>query len=213
MISPNKNSILENIRKNLGRNPGYPIPSVPPPLPPRKINSIEAEIDTLIHEINLLSGEAIRMTPAGLFTSLSNLVETESIKKAMVWDTPCIKSLNIQDGLVKNGVEIVPIDSSKHKLAECDLGITEVDYALPDTGTLCLLSDKEKPRTVSLLPRVHLAIVKPENLRPDIHQVLEESKGTGYLVFITGPSRTADIELTVALGVHGPQKLYAWIIS
>jgi LUD domain len=80
-------------------------------------------------------------------------------------------------------------------------------------GTLVLKSSFEKPRAVSLLPRVHLAIVRPEMLRADMHQVFTESKNDNYLVFITGPSRTADIELTVTLGVHGPKNLYVWVIG
>ena len=95
----------------------------------------------------------------------------------------------------------------------CDLGITESDYLLPETVTLVLRSSAEKPRAVSLLPRVHLAIVRPEMLRPDMHQVFAEAKDGNYLVFITGPSRTADIELTVTLGVHGPKNLYVWMME
>ena len=80
--------------------------------------------------------------------------------------------------------------------AQCDLGITEADYLLSETGTLVFKFVAERPRAVSLLPRVHLAIVRPELLRADMHQVFAEAKDSRYLVFITGPSRTADIELT-----------------
>ena len=98
-------------------------------------------------------------------------------------------------------------------MAQCDLGVTEADYLLPETGTLVLRSSAEKPRGVSLLPRVHLAVVRPEMLRADMHQVFAEAKDSHYLVFITGPSRTADIELTVTLGVHGPKNLYVWMVN
>jgi L-lactate dehydrogenase complex protein LldG len=50
-------------------------------------------------------------------------------------------------------------------------------------------------------------------LRPDMHQVFAEAKDSNYLVFITGPSRTADIELTVTLGVHGPKNLFTWVVQ
>jgi L-lactate dehydrogenase complex protein LldG len=98
-------------------------------------------------------------------------------------------------------------------MALCDLGVTEADYLLPETGTLVLKSSAQTPRAVSLLPHIHLAIVRPEMLRADLHQFFTESKAHHYLVFITGPSRTADIELTVTLGVHGPKMLYVWMIG
>ena len=91
-------------------------------------------------------------------------------------------------------------------------GITEADLLLPETGTLVLRSSSEKSRAVSLVPRVYLAIVRPEILRVDMRQVFAEAKDSTYLVFITGPSRTADIELTVTLGVHGPKNLYVWVV-
>jgi len=110
-------------------------------------------------------------------------------------------------------VELVSPNANKHEMGLCDLGITEADYLLPETGTLAMHSSTEKPRAVSLLPRVHLAIVRPEMLRLDMHQVFAEAKDGNYLVFITGPSRTADIELTVTLGVHGPKNLYVWMMD
>jgi L-lactate dehydrogenase complex protein LldG len=88
-----------------------------------------------------------------------------------------------------------------------------VDFALPETGTLALLSSPERPRVVSLLPRVHLALLLPSVLRADMHQVFAEAKHEPYLIFITGPSRTADIELTVTLGVHGPRQLHVWVME
>ena len=109
-------------------------------------------------------------------------------------------------------MDLVSPNADKHEMAKCDLGITEADFLLPETGTLVLRSSAEKPRAVSLLPRVHLAIVRAEMLRADMHQVFAEAKDKNYLVFITGPSRTADIELTTTLGVHGPKNLYVWMV-
>ena len=130
-----------------------------------------------------------------------------------MWSTERLAELGIADSLRELGVEIIPGTADKHALAQADLGVTEADFALPETGTLGLLSSPEKPRSVSLLPRVHLAIVHPRVLRADLHQVFAEMKSQGYLILITGPSRTSDIELVVTIGVHGPQRLYVWVIA
>jgi len=66
---------------------------------------------------------------------------------------------------------------------------------------------------VSLLPRIHLAIVRPLALRADLSQAFAEVKHDGYFVFVTGPSRTSDIELTLTIGVHGPQALHVWAME
>jgi L-lactate dehydrogenase complex protein LldG len=130
-----------------------------------------------------------------------------------VWETPRLKLLGIAETLNALGVELVSPNADKYEMATCDLGVTEAEYLLPETGTLVLQSSAGKPRAVSLLPRVHLAIVGPEMLRADMHQVFAEARERHYLVFITGPSRTADIELTVTLGVHGPRNLYVWMMG
>jgi L-lactate dehydrogenase complex protein LldG len=76
-----------------------------------------------------------------------------------------------------------------------------------------LRSSPERARVVSLLPRVHLAILTPAALRADLHQVFAEVKHDPYCVLVTGPSRTSDIELTLTLGVHGPKSLYVWLLE
>lgn len=98
-------------------------------------------------------------------------------------------------------------------VASCELGVTGVDAALPETGTLVLTTSPERPRVVSLLPRVHLAILTGEALRADLRQAFADIRQEGYSVLITGPSRTADIELTLTLGVHGPKALYVWVLE
>ena len=110
--------------------------------------------------------------------------------------------------------------TSETDLASADIGITGADFAIAETGTLVLLSGPQQPRLTSLLPPVHIAILKRENIVADIH-VLFERLGKFYesydklcscISFITGPSRTADIELNLTLGVHGPGRAIVIIV-
>lgn len=207
------NPVLENIRRSLTRTP-HPTPNLRPViLNPRLPESVDSETERFLSEVNKLSGKAESLKSSNIFSALQNLVAEQNIRKATVWNTPRLNQLQITNYLSSLGVELISPNSNKHTLAQCDLGITEADYLLPETGTLVLKSSEERPRAVSLAPRVHLAIVRPTMLRADLHQVFAEAKDSHYLVFITGPSRTADIELTVTLGVHGPKNLYVWMID
>jgi L-lactate dehydrogenase complex protein LldG len=180
---------------------------------PRVPESADSEIESFLNEIKKLSGVSQRISPNGIAGALNALVAEEHIRKASVWDTPHLKQLDIASSLRSLGVELVSPNANKHDMALCDLGITEADYLLPETGTVVLRSSAQKPRAVSLLPRIHLVIVRPAMMRADMHQVFAEARDSHYLVFITGPSRTADIELTVTLGVHGPKQLHVWMMD
>jgi L-lactate dehydrogenase complex protein LldG len=213
------NPIIDNIRHSLGHTApisspqGAPLSLRPAIYPSRGPESTDSEMERFLNEIKLLSGVGQRIAPAEIAQALRTLVSECNVRKATLWHTLLFEKLGIQTTLLDLGVDVVSPIASKHEMALCDLGITEADFLLPETGTIVLRSSAERPRGVSLLPRIHLAIVRPEMLRADMHQVFAEAKDSHYLVFITGPSRTADIELTVTLGVHGPKALHAWVLT
>jgi L-lactate dehydrogenase complex protein LldG len=207
------NPVIENIRRALGRTAQNLLSPRPVIYEPRQPVSMDAEAELFLDEVKKLSGVSQKLSPSDIDSALEALVREQSVRKATTWETPHLRQLGITEILNSLGVELIHPNADKHEMALCDLGITEADFLLSETGTLVLRSSAEKPRAVSLLPRIHLAIVRPEMLRADMHQVFAEAKDQHYLVFITGPSRTADIELTVTLGVHGPKSLYVWMIS
>jgi L-lactate dehydrogenase complex protein LldG len=193
------------------RAPLSPVPSSAR-IAPRVAGEADAEIDMLFEEIRKLSGVARRIADRDeLQTALQELVEKEKIIKATHWETREMMELGIVEMLDTLGVQIVPMNADKYQLAECELGITGVDAALAETGTLVLRTTSDHRPIVSLLPRVHLAIMRPLALRADLHPVLAEVKHDRHLVFVTGSSRTSDIEKTLFLGVHGPKSLYVWV--
>ena len=207
------NPVIENVRRSLGRTAQSTLAPRPVIYESRLPESIEAESSHFLDEVGKLSGVGQKLSSADMDTTLQSLIQEQGIHRATVWETPYLRQLGITEILNSLGVELISPNADKHDMALCDLGVTEADYLLPETGTLVLCSSKLKPRAVSLLPRIHLAIVRPEMLRADMHQVFAEAKDGNYLLFITGPSRTADIELTVTLGVHGPKNLYVWMLE
>ena len=211
-----REEILAKVRASLGRGPGSPVAPVPPTarVKSRTPGPLDAEIEQLFIEIGKLNGTTRRLVSKDdLKSALADLVKAEAVKKATCWTTPDLTTSDVAGILEALGVKIVSPQADKHLVAECELGVTGVDAALPETGTLLLRSSPERPRVVSLLPRVHLAILRRTVLRADLHQAFAEAKDAGYCVLVTGPSRTSDIELTLTLGVHGPKSLYAWLLD
>jgi L-lactate dehydrogenase complex protein LldG len=111
----------------------------------------------------------------------------------------------------------------REEAARAPLGITGVDWALAETGTLILATGPGRPRSTSLLPDTHVAVFGPGHLVESLEQVgllleaLHADGGVGVrggmINFITGPSRTADIELTLTRGVHGPKEVHAVFVD
>jgi len=95
---------------------------------------------------------------------------------------------------------------------ELDVGITGASAGLAESGSIVLMSGKGRPRMVSLIPLVHIVLLARSTIVPSLsHWVAANSdaaRETSNLVVITGPSRTADIEQELNLGVHGPKHLH-----
>ncbi len=121
--------------------------------------------------------------------------------------------------------ELVKVARSelRNSFIDADMGITGANVAIADTGTLVIVSNEGNGRLVSTLPPVHVAILGVEKIVPTLDdasavlKVLSKSatgqKMTSYVSFITGPSRTADIELSLTIGVHGPGELHIVLLD
>ena len=106
--------------------------------------------------------------------------------------------------------------SFRERVAGCDLGIVEADAGIAATGTLAVIGTPESPNSLTLLPPSNLIIINADRMRPDLAATVAaigaESFTSRRVALITGPSRTADIEKMIVIGVHGPKKLYALAI-
>jgi L-lactate dehydrogenase complex protein LldG len=138
-------------------------------------------------------------------------------------DGPELEALNLE-GCLPEPVRVAvwnrePGDNWKERAAEADFGVVYADYAAAYTGSITVLSDAGKGRSVSLLPTVLMVIIPIERLKTRLGEILGDfdRTGTGALPagihFISGPSRSADIENDLTIGVHGPGIVYALIIG
>jgi len=105
--------------------------------------------------------------------------------------------------------------ASAEELFDCQIGITCAQWAIAETGTLVLESAREYNRLNSLVPERHICIIDAGNIKATMGEVLSvvSQQLSPTVTFITGPSRTSDIELTLAIGVHGPGELYAIVVE
>jgi len=114
-------------------------------------------------------------------------------------------------------IEIIR-DGLLEKTSGIDVGVTYADYGIAETGTLVVDSKSEDLRLATMITNIHVAILPASKIREtsldltaEMNEILEKS--AGYMAFITGPSRTADIERILALGVHGPLELHILIME
>lgn len=110
-----------------------------------------------------------------------------------------------------------PLGEQKDDVFNTDCGITCSAGGIAETGSVVLIPSPEEPRLLSLAMPIHLAIVERSRLFPTLADYIESGEYQqalpSNLVLATGPSRTADIELVLALGVHGPREQWVALIG
>jgi L-lactate dehydrogenase complex protein LldG len=109
-------------------------------------------------------------------------------------------------------------DGMRNHLAGIDIGFTMADYGIGETGSLVINSSSEELRLATMVSEIHVAVIPKSRIRATAEELYDEIKGfqsqkPNYLAFITGASRTADIERVLALGVHGPLELHILILE
>lgn len=119
--------------------------------------------------------------------------------------------------LIDLDLDEVAVTPSAADVFSFDIGISGAQAGIAETGTLLLDSSRERHRLVSLVPPVHIAILNASQMVTTLSDALslmrKDEQVSPIITLVTGPSRTADIELTLAIGVHGQQELYVVIRS
>ncbi|ADW16565.1 protein of unknown function DUF162 [Desulfobulbus propionicus DSM 2032] len=150
-------------------------------------------------------------TPAEALDFLVTLLRAEGVadqpgQGAVVADSPFLNAIDRQQ---LDAIAGLHFEVTRQRAADAKVGISQVDWALADTGTLVQDATAIDKRLVSTLPTIHVAVIATSGLLPDMPAWLAEvqPQNTGYIAMITGPSRTADIERVLTIGVHGPERL------
>lgn len=172
-------------------------------------------LDRFRQSLEAVGGHCIVVAgEAAAAEAVQGIVERVQARRIAISDSPLVSCL-LQPPAAE--VEVMN-DAAKSDLFRCDLGITGAQWAIAETGTLVLESDLERHRLASLVPPVHVAIIEAQRIRQTLGEVLQAVAEKGQdlsrtITFITGPSRTSDIELTLAIGVHGPAELHVIVLE
>ena len=154
---------------------------------------------------------------------LEDILKKRKIKDLLYGpETPISEALqqkwqNAADGLPELVPYDVDIEEIKERVFNVEAGITSTRGGIAETGALILWSSEEEPRLMSLVPPIHIAILQADKIYNSLLEVMQKENWSAGMptnaFLISGPSKTADIELVLAFGVHGPKELIVLLID
>jgi L-lactate utilization protein LutC len=228
-----RNAILGSIREHLATSApfdavhaegdhkmGTPLPELAVQASPLINGDAVSLIEIFNKNLSAVGGHSVVARNEAEIVAALNLIISDLQKTRLrgrriaLSDDPVLDRLIGQIGVYVDEITTSPTAA---ELFDYDVGISTAQAAIAETGTLLLESEAERHRLVSLVPPVHIAIVDAADICLTLAEALAAvGRGTDLsptITLITGPSRTADIELTLAIGVHGPQELYVIIYA
>lgn len=179
-----------------------------------------AQFKSLLEAVH---GEVLVAGPDHWADRLAERLIQGGIKRLLINDQ-CMEEQQLRQALAKRSPELrslaydQPIEAWKHDLfTTIDAGFTVADCAVAATGSLVLKSSALKPRTQSLVPPIHVALVHADKIHPRLIDAALAENWAGSLptnlVLVSGPSKTSDIQQTTAYGAHGPRELIVMVVS
>jgi L-lactate dehydrogenase complex protein LldG len=151
-------------------------------------------------------------------------------KQVVAWKHPMLESLDLEMRLKEISVPVFFTEFGnqeekgllRKKITKAFIGVTSADFCLADSATLVMKTRPDQARSVSLAPSIHVAVIPLEIIIADLNELYAILKNdpahkkeglTCCMTFITGPSKTADIEAIMVYGVHGPREVYLYVIT
>ncbi|WP_339165203.1 lactate utilization protein C [Siminovitchia sp. FSL W7-1587] len=176
-------------------------------------------VEVLKEQCLLVHTEVIETNKAGLGAALKEAIDRSEAKTVVTWDDPRFAEFGLDEVLNGADYEVFEWDSNDRDAGiaaaeRADVGITFSDMTLAESATVVLFSGEGKGRSVSLLPTNYIAVIPKSTIVPRITQAAAEIDrriAAGETIascvnFISGPSNSADIEMSLVVGVHGPVK-------
>lgn len=218
-----RGAFLDRVRQPLGRVAGQTI--VPAPVVDPRLARLAGPDDDLIamftQRAAAVGMQVERSTSDNLITRLHTLLQEHEVRRLATAVGTIPQALELNNLLRRRGYDVIDWRAFEGMDEQFDLdaGITDVHAALAETGTLVCCTDAGHGRGLSLLPPLHIAIVRGRDILPDMLDYWQRVAGLSprelpsSQVFITGPSKTADIEGILITGVHGPGKVIVLVVE
>ena len=222
-----RNAFLERVRQAAQRGRTYRVHLDDVPDDVGYVGAGTDKCAALAAEVNAVGGEAVVFDhPDEVAGALDQLLNQYKPDSALLWQHPLLDQLEVGGLLDAAGVpwfdyarlNELDADAQRQAMLAAGVGISSVNFAVGETGTLAVCSEPGRERVVSLLPPVHIAIVAATQIVSDLFDVFRELASVAFddlpsnLAFITGPSKTGDIELQLTTGVHGPGNWHVLIL-
>jgi L-lactate utilization protein LutC len=211
--------VMTKVRRALGRSAPLAVAPVPPALPENVIRLTAASANLV--ELFTTRATACKMSvevigPAALPGRLVEFLRSRNVRRLALPKSDLLDRLGIGNALVNAGFDVATWPQmTLDALYDVDGAVTDVFKAIAETGSLVVRSSPAHGRSLSLVPLVHVAIVEKANLLPDLvdlFSLLTAENDTSGITIITGPSKTADIELNLVTGVHGPGVVQIFVV-
>lgn len=222
----NEQEFIINVAQALGRN--KPLTKAPqrkglgPPAFWLEKNKYQDEkVELFKNNLEALTGRFVLVKNAeGVQNQLKEWLMELDAKEIICWDHPELKKAAQPEKL---GVTVhywnknLSREQLKKIANTAKVGLTWADYGVAYTGTVALFAQPHQGRSVSLLPDTHIAVLKSSQIVPTMSSVIQKIQSLNEMPscinFITGPSRSADIEMDLSIGVHGPYRIWVIVID
>ncbi|WP_303785572.1 lactate utilization protein C [Azovibrio restrictus] len=207
-------SARQNILARLRQSPVVSLPEPSLDAWTRQLSQADY-LHSLETQLSTAHAEVIHAHPEGWRRTVEEVCNRYQIRSLMLPNLPDL--LTSWEG----GPDLIrfdqPMEALKATLFDrIDAGLTLAECAIADTGTLVILSSPEQPRSLSLVPPIHICLLDATRLYPDMPTALKQEQWSAAmptnLIFVSGPSKTADIQQTLAYGAHGPKALVVILV-
>ncbi len=212
--------VIEAVRRALGRTESLTAAPIPPAINEPLVRLVHSDIG--LPELFADRAKANKMGVEALYleelhAKLIGFLKANDCRLIALPASPFLEKIGVPQALRDAGftVRLWP-EMTLDELYDFDCGVTDVWRAVAETGSLVMRASPEHGRALSLVPPLHIAILQPKDFLADLvdlFQLLTVEGGFSNIVIISGPSKTADIEMNLVTGVHGPGIVQLYVLQ